>query len=45
MFGSRSDVEDVVQDAYLRFAAIYVVRNPDKLRHAPAAGAATRPLI
>ena len=28
-----------------RIAAIYVVRNPDKLRHAPAAAAASRPLI
>ena len=28
-----------------RIAAIYVVRNPDKLRHAPAAAAASKPLI
>jgi hypothetical protein len=28
-----------------RIATIYVVRNPDKLRHARAAGAATTPLI
>jgi len=28
-----------------RIAAIYVVRNPDKLRHAPATAAASRPLI
>ncbi len=29
MLGSRSDAEDVVQDAYLRFAAAEDVRNPE----------------
>jgi RNA polymerase sigma-70 factor, ECF subfamily len=31
MLGSRSDAEDVVQDAYLRFAAAEDVRNPEAL--------------
>src|SRR3982074_125214 len=29
MLGSRSDAEDVVQDAYLRFAGASVVHNPE----------------
>jgi RNA polymerase sigma-70 factor, ECF subfamily len=29
MLGSRSDAEDVVQDAYLRFAGVQDVRNPE----------------
>jgi DNA-directed RNA polymerase specialized sigma24 family protein len=39
MLGVAEDAEDVLQDAWLRFdagpaglTAIYVVRNPDKLR-------------
>lgn len=31
MLGSRSDAEDVVQDAYLRFVAAQDVRNPEAL--------------
>jgi RNA polymerase sigma-70 factor, ECF subfamily len=31
MLGSRSDAEDVVQDAYLRFAGAQDVRNPEAL--------------
>src|ERR1700730_11078951 len=32
MLGSRSDAEDVVQDAYLRFAGAREVQNPGGLR-------------
>ncbi|CCE09214.1 RNA polymerase, sigma-24 subunit, ECF subfamily [Bradyrhizobium sp. STM 3843] len=31
MLGSRSDAEDVVQDAYLRFASVQDARNPEAL--------------
>src|SRR5439155_23915408 len=41
MLGSRSDAEDVVQDAYLRFAGAQAVHNP----HAFLVTIVTRPCL